>query len=191
MAQPADPLAKTNFTFADSLSPYNVSMKAWLTQSNRQNELNGIATAIVISSSENKVLLVQRAAHDSMPGRWEVPGGAVDEEDPTILHAAARELVEEAGLVAAHFTRVVSEKAGLDPGYVFSNRAGTATWCRLTFAVEVESCERVTLDPNEHQAHVWATEQEVRDQRVEGLEIPITTNSVQATILEAFRLKRE
>jgi 8-oxo-dGTP pyrophosphatase MutT (NUDIX family) len=29
-----------------------------------------------------------------MPNKWELPGGAVDDDDPTILHAAARELAE-------------------------------------------------------------------------------------------------
>ena len=33
-----------------------------------------------------------------MSNRWEVPGGAVDLEDETILHGVAREAWEESGL---------------------------------------------------------------------------------------------
>jgi 8-oxo-dGTP pyrophosphatase MutT (NUDIX family) len=47
---------------------------------------------------EDRLLLMQRAASDSLPLLWEVPGGALDPEDPTVLHGAARELWEEAGL---------------------------------------------------------------------------------------------
>ncbi len=89
------------------------------------------------------MLLIQRAAHDSMPNRWEVPGGAVDDDDPSILHGAARELWEEAGLKAVRFTHIVTteKRAGEVPGFIFTNRHGTRFFCRFTFAVEVESYE--------------------------------------------------
>lgn len=181
-----------NFTFDDSLQPYNMPMQTWLLANNRQDQLNGLATAnVVFSNTTGKVLLVQRAAHDSMPNRWEVPGGAVDNEDLTILHAAARELWEEAGLFATRFTHMVAEKSGLDPGFVFSNAKRTSTWCRFTFAVEVVTCDTVKLEPNEHQDFLWASEEEVRNEKVGEREVPITTPNVVAMLLEAFRLRRE
>jgi 8-oxo-dGTP pyrophosphatase MutT (NUDIX family) len=35
-----------------------------------------------------------------MPGRQEIPGGGVDDDDESILHAVERELWEEAALTA-------------------------------------------------------------------------------------------
>jgi ADP-ribose pyrophosphatase YjhB (NUDIX family) len=48
---------------------------------------------------EGKVLLVQRA-HNPGKGFWTIPGGYVD-QDEGISHAAAREIVEETGIIAA------------------------------------------------------------------------------------------
>lgn len=39
-----------------------------------------------------------RLASDEDPNKWEPPGGACDDDDESILHAATRELWEEAGL---------------------------------------------------------------------------------------------
>ncbi|KXJ87938.1 hypothetical protein Micbo1qcDRAFT_215248 [Microdochium bolleyi] len=67
---------------------------------------SGASTATAAGDNEDnkppppRVLLVQRAPHDSMPLKWEVPGGGCDEDDPSILHSCARELLEEAGLRA-------------------------------------------------------------------------------------------
>jgi 8-oxo-dGTP diphosphatase len=47
-----------------------------------------------------RALLVRRAAWDSMPGLWELPGGKIDGEEP-VLEALARELDEETGLMLA------------------------------------------------------------------------------------------
>ncbi|KAF4508791.1 hypothetical protein G6O67_005127 [Ophiocordyceps sinensis] len=135
------------------------------------------------------MLVVQRAGHDSMPHRWEIPGGAVDRDDPTILHGAARELREEAGLVAVRFRQLAAEGEGEDLA-VFSNRNGTRWFCRFAFHVDVESCQDVRLDPAEHQAFVWASEEEVRDQTMDGRDLPITYKSMRALILEAFKSRR-
>ena len=46
-----------------------------------------------------RLLLVQRAAHDTYPLHQEIPGGMVDATDATISDALARELSEETGMV--------------------------------------------------------------------------------------------
>lgn len=55
------------------------------------------ADAIVFDKSSHRVLLIKRR-NNPFQGHWALPGGHLDPEDPSILHAAARELLEETGL---------------------------------------------------------------------------------------------
>jgi len=55
-----------------------------------------VARALV--ESAGRVLLLRRAAWDTMPGRWELPGGKVDPDEP-LLDALVREVEEETGLM--------------------------------------------------------------------------------------------
>ncbi|OAL38909.1 hypothetical protein AYO20_01660 [Fonsecaea nubica] len=159
-----------------------------------------------------RVLLVQRAAHDSAPLRWEAPGGACDPEDTSILHAVARELWEEAGLVAKRIGPLIA------PGHVFVTRGGKRV-CKFEFLVDVVGgrvndvedddgrrkdgdgkgsgisprIPQVKLDPNEHVNYVWATEEECREGRtiVGEIELAFTTRQQKVTLLEAFKVRRE
>ncbi|KAK8058577.1 hypothetical protein PG994_009025 [Apiospora phragmitis] len=151
----------------------------------------------------DRVLLVQRAPHDSMPLRWEVPGGACDDEDETVLHAVARELWEESGLRAAHIGPQVGSE-----GMVFFTRRGRRM-LRVSFLADVEAGAAeegrdgdregrkkkappvAKLDPEEHVAFLWATEDECRRHRVGETEIKFTHASQEQTILKGFRLRRE
>ncbi|KXH69174.1 NUDIX domain-containing protein [Colletotrichum salicis] len=185
-----------NLTYPPSLEPYNVPAATWLTTNSKS--WDGLATgALVFSSSTNKILLLQRAAHDSMPLRWETPGGAADPEDTSLFDACARELWEEAGLEAVEIVRVVSEEEGREPGSVFTNRSGTRVFCRFAFEVRVREDggkgmeERVRIDPEEHCDYVWASEEEVRRERVGEREIPITNGQMARLILDGFRRRRE
>ncbi len=88
---------------------------------------------------EARILLLQRAPTDSMPLRWEIPGGACDLEDESLLHAAARELREEAGLRArtAAALVVVRDRDGRDRGgdVFFSSRGQRCKWRLVTRSV--------------------------------------------------------
>ncbi|KFA53789.1 hypothetical protein S40293_01666 [Stachybotrys chartarum IBT 40293] len=176
------------FTFADPLAKWQITAQQWLAANN--SNLNGIATGVIVFDPSGRVLLIQRAITDSMPNRWEFPGGAVDPEDESLLHGAARELWEESGLVATRFTFFVPETPGTEVGTMFTNRNGTKHFCRFTFIAEVEDWEKVVLDPKEHQDYVWATEEEVREQKIGEREIPITMPPIQALLLEAFRIRQ-
>lgn len=179
-----------DFQVDEALAPWQLPAKAWLVKHSKDKEWHGLASGTVVFDAGGRVLLIQRASHDSMPNRWEIPGGAVDDDDATILHGAARELREEAGLVATRFKYTVSEGADIAPTQVFSNRAGTRTFRRIVFVADVESCGQVKLDPNEHQAFVWASEDVVRNEKMGDRDLPITHPSMRLLILEAFRLKR-
>ncbi|PYH45978.1 NUDIX hydrolase [Aspergillus saccharolyticus JOP 1030-1] len=111
-----------------------------------------------------KILLLRRAPTDSFPGHWEAPGGSCDETDASILSGAAREVFEETGLRVSRFVELV----GVDEWTVVRG-GGVKRVVKFSFLVEVEAEEgkgkldgAIRLDPAEHDAFVWATEEEVR-----------------------------
>jgi 8-oxo-dGTP pyrophosphatase MutT (NUDIX family) len=201
MAQPEpaqEHLAPPDFDFEvdDSLAEWNMPAKEWLTRNGeklreRHLKVDGLATGNLVFDPEGKVLLIQRASHDSMPNRWEIPGGAVDDEDPTILYGAAREMWEESGLIAKRFNRLVTEGPGGRDLQVFPNSKETRWFCRFSFDVNVESCRNIKLDPAEHQDFAWASEDEIRVQKIGDRDLPITNKAMLLLILESFRLRKE
>ena len=64
---------------------------------------------------ELKVLLIERL-RDPFRGCWALPGGFLDEADPTVEHAAKRELAEETGLTNVFMEQLYTfGNAGRDP----------------------------------------------------------------------------
>ncbi|TQS32952.1 hypothetical protein Golomagni_06720 [Golovinomyces magnicellulatus] len=186
-------MSKPEFTHDPSVEPWNKPYKQWLTDN--EKTWNGVATSAFVFD-ENRMLLVQRAPDDSMPNLWEPPGGAVDPEDVSILAGCAREVFEEAGLkvkrVKANVTLGLEKPELRD---VFTNGAGNRLFVRFGFLVDVDEAE-VKLDPIEHQAYVWATEEDVKRGRIsigdsgDDLFIPITTLNTKKFVMEAFRLRK-
>lgn len=179
-------MAIYNFTYNDSVAKFAVSKGAFL-EARPAAAFKLVATAALVldtnTPSETRILLLQRAANDSHPGKWEPPGGAVDDDDLSILHAAARELWEETGLQASYIGGLVGEPQ-------FFRRSNGDQICRFNFAVHVLSkdCDALTakLDPNEHQSHVWATEAEVRAGRAGAVDLHFVREEVKQTVLLAF-----
>lgn len=181
-------LPPMTFSHDTSLSQFNIPFKTWIQTNNKP--WDGIATGALVFDTSNRVLLVQRTSHDSMPNLWEVPGGAVDPEDPSILYGCARELWEEAGLVARRMESLVTEGAGREAFQEFRNSTGQKLIGKFQFVVEIGEGQVVRLDPNEHQDFVWATEEEVMLERVGDKQTPFTKKRHRDVILEAFSLRR-
>ncbi|KAF2489467.1 hypothetical protein BU16DRAFT_531756 [Lophium mytilinum] len=123
---------------------------------------------------KKRLLLIQRSATDrGFPNFWEVPGGGCEETDETILHGVERELLEETGLKAKRFVKLVAQLDWKDmrPGR-------TDRWAKVNVEVEVEGIEKegdleVVLAPEEHQAFVWATEEFVEEKTKDGTSLGI------------------
>ncbi|KAI9785994.1 MAG: hypothetical protein M1839_008260 [Geoglossum umbratile] len=176
-----------NFTAHPSAAPFAVPSETYIsTHSAGKSKFSCIGTGALVFDA-GRILLVQRAAGDSMPSLWETPGGGCDAEDASILHGVARELYEEAGLTAASIGPPVGG------GHFFRTRSGKQV-CKLSFLVDVErgpgGMLRVKLDPDEHQNYVWAAEEEVRTGKVGDVELKFTMDEQEAVVLEAFRVRR-
>lgn len=160
------------------------------------------------SPSPPRILLIQRALTDSMPGCWEGPGGASEPgEDITLLDGVAREVLEETGL---HVFRVV-ELVDVDCWTHTRRNGEKLRIAKYSFIVEVYEAVRQTsqgmqrsvpreeipvqLVESEHRAFDWATEEDVRDSlnSSEGdSQSPLPLTPRQApNILRAFELLRE
>jgi 8-oxo-dGTP pyrophosphatase MutT (NUDIX family) len=177
-------LPYTNFDIDQSLDSWNLPAKEWLETNNKH--WDGLTVAALVFNEEDKILLVQRASHESMANKWEIPGGGVDQDDPSILYAAARELWEESGLVAKRLRQIYNDGMNRKPGFVFPNRTGRRIFCRFSFGIDVTAMETVKLNPKEHQNYHWASEQEVRTLMVGDRGIQFTHRQVQMLVLEAF-----
>ena len=101
-----------------------------------------VTVARALIESEGRTLLVRRAGWDTLPGRWELPGGKVDRGEP-LLEALAREVEEETGLMLAS-SRLLSTREMLSPrGRTVREYVFAAT------AIGAVSLSR------EHDAHTW------------------------------------
>lgn len=186
-----------NVALHPTLEEYLVPYKRYLEKLTKSHEgvpFKWLAVGVIVFDHDGRVLLIQRAATDSMPNKWEIPGGGCDEDDPSIIHSALRELEEEAGLKAIS----VGEQIGKD--YVFLTSTGNLV-NKLNFMVEVENGKqldrdddgriKVRLDPNEHQAYVWASQEEVQDSMVSKQKISFTSQQQQDVILEACQRRKQ
>ncbi len=113
------------FTFPPSLSPYNISPAEYLSA---PSSLTHLVTSALITRN-SRVLLIQRAAHDGFPLKWECPGGCVEMADTTILHALSREVKEETGLLV-HVSGVVNT--------LEFNGSKETRWMKITFLVALD-----------------------------------------------------
>ena len=161
-------------------------------------------------SPSPKVLLIQRAAHDSTPLTWESPGGGCDDDDPSVLYSCVRELREEAGLEAVSIGPLIRCPASNDTTAESGPGEGEAEWgekmggqffltrkgkpvCKFYFIVETSQTSDVVVDPNEHAAYIWATEEEVKEGTTKGsegengMQLTFTSTEQRRVLLEAFK----
>ncbi|KAF3354831.1 Endopolygalacturonase 1 [Verticillium dahliae VDG1] len=98
----------------------------------------------------------------------------------------------------------IAYPAGLDPfnrsvsaylaeHYPPNSHDDLATCAMFAFEVAVSGSLDVRLDAHEHDAYVWATEEEIRSGRVPGVEgdLQLTFGATRELIYDGFRRRRE
>jgi 8-oxo-dGTP pyrophosphatase MutT (NUDIX family) len=191
------------FEYPASLQEYMVSEKDYLKQ---HPEYHALCTGIAVFNQEGKLLLVQRSASEkAFPNAWvslefteqlysapadslkEIPGGKVDDTDETVLHGAVRELKEETGLEA---TRIVRKVGEFWFGDTKKADGQVSKWVKHIFEMEVKDLATVTVDPVEHQTYLFASEEEVKKERVGDVELKYITAENKAIKLDAFAYRQ-
>lgn len=167
------------------IGDYEILTKTYIAQN---DEIFGIiGTAIIIHNA--RVLLVQRASTDDYPDLWEVPGGGAD-DDETIVQCAIRELQEETGLVACEVTSMIGEYE-LAEKRLEGQKSQQRKWKVFMFLINVDSSDvhlEIKLDPDEHQAYLWATAAEVQEGVCGNTELEGMSNNQKNAILASFDL---
>lgn len=182
----ATAMPAATFAIHGSASSFAVTRQAY-TNSHAHAGYGLIGTGALVFDTTDpsmpRILLIQRASTDSMPNKWEVPGGACDDEDETILHGVARELWEEAGLKATFIREAVGNP------HIFVSRSGKPI-CKLNFVVDVERDAdgglNPRLDPSEHQQYVWASKAEVMCKKVGDIELDFTSGEMETLVIRTF-----
>ncbi|GKT51232.1 uncharacterized protein ColSpa_11413 [Colletotrichum spaethianum] len=124
----------------------------------------------------------------AVPGdqAWGLPNGGVGIVETatagvTTARAAASEgAVAEAGLATGKDSHKVSK--------------GRDAWRKYTYLVEVETAAdgdvQVVIDPEEHEAFVWATEEEVRADRCGEVVLEWTSENQKLDVLKALEIAK-
>jgi 8-oxo-dGTP pyrophosphatase MutT (NUDIX family) len=180
----------------ESPKPFCISIQEHL-QNNAEIDSVSVGALVFFKSTE-QLLILQRAAHDTFPSLWEIPGGKCDHLDASMLDNLLRELYEETGLQGVNVGPCVSPgEDGPDykvfgdegrRGYKFS--WGGKRVVKYTFLVTVENMQDVRLDKREHQAFMWISEEECKAGCSGDAEIAFTTLAQRETIMQGFKTHR-
>ncbi|KAJ7060909.1 NUDIX hydrolase domain-like protein [Mycena amicta] len=176
-------------------SPYNLPIAAYLAANPTVTHLMGTVAVFFSALSESlRLLVVQRAPDDFLPLKWELPGGAVEpESDASVVAGALRELHEETGLTG----RKVLRSLGIREFNTGGKTTPECIWRMCIFEVAVDGdgdgveegeYPAIKLDPAEHVAHLWVSEEEVRSGRCGDVVLEFTDQECVGILLRAFEL---
>ena len=113
-----------------------------------------IANRCIVLNKQGKILLLQRSSKGTFdPGKWEFPGGKLEQGQDT-THALEREVLEEAGIMVVPLTHIAYTQSevnisGKYKGYTYVLIVGIAKLVN----------GKVTLS-HEHDDYKWVTEKE-------------------------------
>jgi len=120
------------------------------------------AGIVVCLDSKQRFLVIRRSNIDERAGMWTIPGGHIDEEDPTIAYGAVRELDEEVNLFCSTSNLIYLGEPKPKKHYFL-----TTNW---TGDVKIDKPNPKT-GQIEHDKYKWCTINEIKD--IANTEIPI------------------
>jgi 8-oxo-dGTP diphosphatase len=130
---------------------YDTSTEESIRQQAGADGVTHFTTGVAVIQ-DSKILVVRRIAEDDdLGGEWELPGGGVDEGE-TIGQGAARELLEETGLVV---DKILSIFEGFD--YTTAKKPKAR---QTNFKVTVKP-GGIVLDASEHDEYRWITAEDI------------------------------
>ncbi|RKF59358.1 putative nudix domain protein [Erysiphe neolycopersici] len=176
--------ASFHYKFPPFLNKFAKPVENYLTENRYDDRYDGICTGAFTLDNMGKMLIVQRADTDSWPGRWEIPGGACEATDKTILDGMVREMWEESGLIVTNIVGVLNNE-----GKSFTSRR-RKRYLKFEFEVEIEPSNEIRLNPAEHKAFMWITEEEFHARKKDDSDITFQfTTELQAdSVREVFQL---
>lgn len=134
-------------------------------------------------TGERRYLMVQRGPAISDPGKWQFPGGAIDEKE-TFHEGGAREVIEELGFDknALNNAQVHGEHTHSIPG---------SSWKYVSVAAQVPSMLKPDLSTHHARAETsdakWMTEAEIRKLDTDGkLLAPLAGGKLEQNVLSLF-----
>ncbi len=134
-------------------------------------------------TGERRYLMVQRGPAISDPGKWQFPGGAIDEKE-TFHQGGAREVIEELGFDknALANAQVHGEHTNSIPG---------SSWKYVSVAAQVPTMLKPDLSTHHARAETsdakWMTEAEIRKLDTDGkLLAPLAGGKLEQNVLSLF-----
>jgi 8-oxo-dGTP pyrophosphatase MutT (NUDIX family) len=147
------PLKYPNFTYSEHLHKYTDLNLEKIRKTLRVEKAVG-SIAIIALKPQPCILLLLRAEDDpAFPGTWDIPSGGLDPRDPSIIHGAARETLEEAGLPEFK----ISDLAIFLPFKHFEKDEMFASW---TFLALFDEKPEIKVNEKEHSIYMWCNFEE-------------------------------
>lgn len=124
-----------------------------------------VSVLVVIHTTDLRVLLLERA---DRPGHWQSVTGSVDAADEPLVEAAAREVAEETGIVAARDGRLMNWNHVIEysiyPHWRHRYAPGVTTntehWFGLVLPDDFPKRNAVRVAPREHLQYAWLAHRE-------------------------------
>jgi 8-oxo-dGTP diphosphatase len=101
--------------------------------------------SIVVLDEQGSILLLRRHNADLGGGKWGTPGGRLEAGEDTKV-AATRELYEETGVRVGQLGLLGAHSVSMPHGTVHMT----------SYVAQISRDTAIVLDPEEHQAHLWA-----------------------------------
>ena len=117
------------------------------------------AKALIVK--DGRVLLLREAAYDegTNEGKWDVPGGRINPEEP-ILEGLAREIQEEAGLLNVR----VGDVLGIYESFA-TIKGEDSHIIRVYYAAYLDSEVAITLSAD-HDIYEWVSLEDLADKKL-------------------------